>query len=281
MQELIIESYGKVNLGLDVLYKREDGYHEIKSVMQEIALGDRLIFNQIDKGIIIESNEKEMPLDSRNLVYKVWKRLKAITGINKGIHVKIEKNIPLAAGLAGGSSNAAASLKALNQLWDLKFSQEELMTIGKELGADIPFCLLGGTALAQGIGEKLRKLNSFSDKYILLCNPGISISTPYVYRQMNLNGERLDIDGLIEGIKEDNIKLVAEKLANKMEDLVIGEYPIIKDIKETMMENGALGSLMSGSGPTVFGLYEDKEKMEYTHSLLSRSIKKVYMTKTK
>lgn len=281
MEEIIIESYGKVNLGLDVLYKREDGYHEIKSVMQEIALGDRLIFNQIDKGIIIESNEKEMPLDSRNLVYKVWKRLKAITGINKGIHVKIEKNIPLAAGLAGGSSNAAASLKALNQLWDLKFSQEELMDIGKDLGADIPFCLLGGTALAQGIGEKLRKLNSFSDKYILLCNPGISISTPYVYRQMNLNGERLDIDGLIEGIKEDNIKLVAEKLANKMEDLVIGEYPIIQDIKETMIENGALGSLMSGSGPTVFGLYDDKEKMEYSHRLLSKKMDKVYMTKTK
>ncbi len=211
MEELIIESYGKVNLALDILYKRDDGYHEINSIMQRINLKDKLTFTEIEKGVIIESNNPEVPTDSTNLVYKAWEILKDITGIDKGIHVNIEKNIPIAAGLAGGSSNGAATLQALNQMWNLKLSDIELMEIGKNLGADIPFCIMGGTALAQGIGEKLKSLNPFSKKHLLLCNPGIKVSTEYAYSKINPNGKRLDIQGLIDCIESGDIKCVAEK----------------------------------------------------------------------
>ncbi len=224
MREIIKESFGKVNLALDVLYKRDDGYHEINSIMQEIDLRDRLIFSDKKEGITIESDNEEVPLDSSNLVYMAWEKLKSITGINRGIHIRLEKNIPIAAGLAGGSSNAAATLKALNELWQLNLSQDELMDIGKTLGADIPFCILGGTAKAEGIGERLTPLKPFKDKFILLGNPGIGISTAYSYSKLNLNGDRYDIDGLIKCMEEDNLPCVASKLRNRMEGPIIEEY---------------------------------------------------------
>ena len=280
MEELIIESYGKVNLALDILYKRDDGYHEINSIMQRINLKDRLTFKEIEEGVIIESNNPEVPTDSTNLVYKAWEILKDITGIDKGIHVNIEKNIPIAAGLAGGSSNGAATLQALNQMWNLKLSDIELMEIGKSLGADIPFCIMGGTALAQGIGEKLKKLNPFSKKHILLCNPGIKISTKYAYSKINPNGKRLDIQGLIECIESGDIKCVAEKMANKMEEPIIKEYPIIQSIKDIMLKDGALGAIMSGSGPTVFGLFEKEEDSIIAEKNLLNISNRVYKCET-
>jgi 4-diphosphocytidyl-2-C-methyl-D-erythritol kinase len=280
MKEIIMESFGKVNLALDVLYKRDDGYHEINSIMQEISLKDRLIFTDKNEGITIESDNEEMPLDSNNLVYKAWEKLKDITGIKRGIHVKIEKNIPIAAGLAGGSSNAAATFKALNELWDLKMSLEELMVIGQSLGADIPFCLLGGTAKAQGIGELLTPLKPFKDKYILLGNPGIGISTAYAYSKLDLNGDRYDIDGLVACMEKDDLHCVAKRLRNRMEEPMIKEHPIIQEIKDIMIENGALGALMSGSGPTVFGLFNDEEKIKLAYKKLSEKIHKVYICKT-
>lgn len=280
MKEIIMESFGKVNLALDVLYKRDDGYHEINSIMQEISLKDRLIFTDKNEGITIESDNEEMPLDSNNLVYKAWEKLKDITGIKRGIHVKIEKNIPIAAGLAGGSSNAAATFKALNELWDLKMSLEELMVIGQSLGADIPFCLLGGTAKAQGIGELLTPLKPFKDKYILLGNPGIGISTAYAYSKLDLNGDRYDIDGLVACMEKDDLHCVAKRLRNRMEEPMIKEHPIIQEIKDIMIENGALGALMSGSGPTVFGLFDDEEKIKLAYKKLSEKIHKVYICKT-
>src|SRR5699024_6776872 len=171
-------------------------------------------------------------------------------------------------------------LKALNQLWNLKLSSKELMQIGGELGADIPFCIMGGTALAQGIGEKLMKLQSFANKYILLCNPGMSISTAQAYSKINPNGHRLDIDGLANCIEEDDIYCVASKLSNKMEEAIIREYPMIQEIKDMMMKNGALGSLMSGSGPTVFGLFDDKDKMISAKKELSKKIDYIYLCQT-
>lgn len=280
MNELIIESFGKVNLGLDILYKREDGYHEIKTVMQQIDLKDRLIFKELKEGIIIESDNPKMPRDSNNLVYKAWDKLKEITGVNQGLYVRIEKNIPICAGLGGGSSNGAATLKALNQIWDLKFSDDQLMDIGKDLGADIPFCIMGGTALAEGIGEKLTSLKSFSGRHILLCNPGIDISTAQIYKKTKPNGERLDIEGLIMAMEKEDMGLIAEKLSNRLEAAVIADHPIINEIKNTMNKNGALGSLMAGSGSTVFGLFEDKEKMDFTYKKLKKTMDKVYKTKT-
>lgn len=280
MKELVMESYGKVNLALDILYKRDDGYHEIRSIMQRINLKDRLIFKEIDKGIVIESSHPQMPRDSGNLVYKVWEALSKLLGIKRGIHVKIEKHIPMAAGLAGGSSNAAATLKALNLIWDLGLSDKDLIQVGKNIGADIPFCLMGGTALAQGIGEKLTRLKPFSGKYILLCKPEIKVSTAEAYGRINPNSDRLDIDGLAQCIEKGDIHCVASKMANKMEEIIVRDHPIIQEIKDIMIENGALGSIMSGSGPTVFGLYNDKDKMNFSQKKLLRKLNKVYMCET-
>lgn len=276
MQDLIIDSYAKVNLALDVLYKRDDGYHEINSIMQQISLKDTIVFSDRRYGIIIESQEKELPLDSSNLAYRAWEKMKNITGINRGIHIKIEKNIPIAAGLAGGSSNGATTLKAINQLWDLKLTQEELMSIGKTLGADVPFCILGGTARAQGIGELLTPLKPFKDKYILLANPGIGISTAYAYSKINLDSNRYDINGLIQCMEKEDLPSVAKMMKNRMEEAILKEYPIIVEIKRTMVKLGALEALMSGSGPTVFGLFDDRDKMLFAHKKLSHRIKKAY-----
>jgi 4-diphosphocytidyl-2-C-methyl-D-erythritol kinase len=280
MKELIIESFGKINLALDILYKRQDNYHEISSIMQQISLKDKLIFTELKDGIIMECDNKELPLDSSNLIYKAWEKMKEVTKINRGLHVKIEKNIPIAAGLAGGSSNGAATLEALNYLWGLNFTKEELMKIGLSLGADMPFCILGGTAKAEGIGEILTPLKPFKDKHILLGNPGIGISTAYAYGRLTLNEERYDIEGLIKCMESDDMSCVASKMKNKMEAAIIMENPIIDDIKSTMLENGALGALMSGSGPTVFGLFGDIDKMETAYSKLSQRIDKVYKCTT-
>lgn len=280
MKELIMESFGKINLALDVLYKRDDGYHEINTVMQQISLKDTLVFSDHASSIIIESYDKQMPLDNTNLIYKVWERLKNITGINKGIRVRIDKKIPIAAGLAGGSANGATTLKALNILWDLNLSLEELMVIGKPLGADIPFCIMGGTAKAQGIGEKLSKLKPFKDKYILLANPGFGVTSGYAYSKLNFNGERLDIDGLITFMEDDNLESVANNMKNVMEKPMIEEYPIIQEIKNTMTNYGALGALMSGSGATVFGLFDDEEKLLFTEKKLKQNFDKVYSSVT-
>lgn len=280
MKELIIESFGKINLALDILYKRQDNYHEISSVMQQISLKDKLIFTELKDGIIMECDNKELPLDSSNLIYKAWEKMKEVTKINRGLHVKIEKNIPIAAGLAGGSSNGAATLEALNYLWGLNFTKEELMKIGLSLGADMPFCILGGTAKAEGIGEILTPLKPFKDKHILLGNPGIGISTAYAYGRLTLNEERYDIEGLIKCMESDDMSCVASKMKNKMETTIILDNPIIDEIKSIMIENGALGSLMSGSGPTVFGLFDDEDKMETAYSKLLQRIDKVYKCTT-
>lgn len=280
MKDYIMESYGKVNLALDILYKRSDGYHEIKSIMQRINLKDRLIFKEIKEGIIIESNHSQVPIDSTNLVYRAWEKLIELTGKTRGVKITIEKNIPIAAGLAGGSSNGATALIGLNKLWDLKLTEVELMKIGRKLGADVPFCIMGGTALAEGVGEKLTRLKSFSNKHILLANPGIGISTVYAYGRLKSLDHKIDIEGMISSIEEDNLKDVAGKMGNAMEDSMIEEYPIIGDIKKIMLENGALGSLMSGSGSTVFGLYDDEEKMKFTEKKLLKITDKVYICQT-
>ncbi|WP_313755651.1 4-(cytidine 5'-diphospho)-2-C-methyl-D-erythritol kinase [Tissierella sp.] len=264
MKEIIINSYGKINLGLDVLYKREDGYHEINTIMQQISLNDILIIRETNEDIEIECNNKYVPIDSTNLVYHAWKKLQEKTGINRGIKVNIYKRIPVAAGLAGGSANAAAVLKGLNEFWGLRLSEEELMEIGVEIGADVPYCIMGGTAFAEGIGEKLTKVKPFKDKDVLLINPGIGISTAEVYKNLRLNKQsHIDIKRIMSFIEEDDIKSVANSITNIMEEVVIERTPIISEIKRDMLKYGALGSLMSGSGPTVFGLFEDLDKLEF------------------
>jgi 4-diphosphocytidyl-2-C-methyl-D-erythritol kinase len=280
MKEIIIKSYGKINLALDILYKRSDNYHEIKSVMQRIDIFDRLIFKEQEEGITIEVDNPDVPVDEQNIVYKVYKALKPLSQYKKGIYINIEKNIPVAAGLAGGSSNGAITLKVLNDLWDLNLSQEKLMEIGAKIGADIPFCLMGGTALAEGIGEKLTPLTPIVDKWILLCNPGIKVSTSYAYSLIDTSKESYNLDALINSIEKDDINGISKNLRNKMEEPIIREYPIIQEIKDIMDDCGSLGSLMSGSGPTVFGIFDNKEKLEFAYKRLLKLTKQVYITKT-
>ncbi|SHE96541.1 4-diphosphocytidyl-2-C-methyl-D-erythritol kinase [Tissierella praeacuta DSM 18095] len=275
MKEIIINSYGKINLGLDVLYRRDDGYHEINTIMQQISLNDILTIKEIKKDIEIECNKEEVPLDSTNLVYHAWKKMQEKTGINRGIKVNIYKRIPVAAGLAGGSANAAAVLKGLNELWGLKLSEKELMEIGVEIGADVPYCIMGGTAFAEGIGEKLTKIRSFKDKNVLLINPGIGISTAEVYKNIRLNKQsHIDIKKIMSFIEEDDINSVAKSITNVMEEVVIEKTPIISEIKRDMLDYGALGSLMSGSGPTVFGLFEDLDKLQFCKKSLEKKYNK-------
>lgn len=280
MKEIILNSHGKINLSLDILYKRKDGYHEIESVMQEISLKDILTFKEQDGELTIETNNPQVPVDANNLVYKVWEKMKLYTGIDKGLHIKIEKNIPVAAGLAGGSSNAAATFKAINKLWDLGLSREKLMSLGASIGADIPFCIMGGTALAKGIGEELTPLKPFSGVKVLVCTPELEICTAYAYRGLDLTTKRLNTSDLMEAINTGDIKNIAKNLGNKMEAFIINEHPIIDTIKNTMIEGGALASLMSGSGPTVFGIFEDQAKMSKTKKKLLSNFKQTYECRT-
>lgn len=283
MKEIVIEAFGKINLALDVLYKRPDGYHEINTIMQQIDLKDRVILaNREEFKATIDSNEKSIPLDETNLVHKAWKKIVEKTKIKKGIHIIIEKNIPVAAGLAGGSTDAAAVLKGLNYLWGLGLTQDELMDIGVEIGADVPFCILGGTAQAQGIGEKLKRIRSFSDKLILLANIGVPVSSADVYKQLDLIDNRIpvDIDKIVKYIEEDNTQEVAINMSNILEEVVLKKYPVINEIKRDMIKHGALGSLMTGSGPTVFGIFNDEEKLLRCKEEMEKKIEKVIYTKT-
>ncbi|MCB5560157.1 4-(cytidine 5'-diphospho)-2-C-methyl-D-erythritol kinase [Anaerosalibacter bizertensis] len=282
MEELIIEAYGKVNLALDVIRKRNDGYHDINTIMQQIDLKDIVTIKDREKGIKIECNNPEVPVDSSNLVYTAWEKMKEKAKIDRGVHIIIEKNIPVASGLAGGSTDAAAVLKGLNKLWKLNFSKKELMDIGVSIGADVPYCIMGGTALAEGIGEKLKILKSFSNKLILLANPGISVSTAHVYNSLRLDKieKSPDMDMLVQAVENDDIYTLAKNMGNILEQVTVEEFSQIKTIKEDMIRYGALGSLMSGSGPTVFGLFDDEKKLVKCKEYLEKKVAKVIITKT-
>ncbi len=282
MKKIKIDAHAKINLSLDVLKRREDGYHELEMIMQQLALKDVITIEERNSGFTLDSNSTDIPLDSSNLVYKAYNILSEKFNIKKGIHIYIEKNIPVAGGLAGGSTDAAAVLKGLNTLWQLNLSEEQLMDIGLRVGADVPYCIMGGTALARGIGEKLTKLNSFSDRLILIANPGLNISTAYVYNNLKLDKitDRPQTKVMLEHIENGDTELVAKEMKNVLETVTIEEHPILNKIKEQMLMHGALGSLMSGSGPTIFGIFKDVNDMTRCEESLKSSIKTVLSTKT-
>lgn len=283
MNEIKISSYGKINLALDVIDKREDGYHNISTVMQEISLKDDLtIRDNRDKELVIVSNNGEIPLGEENLVYKAWEELKKTSGVNKGAYVNINKRIPVAAGLAGGSSNAAAMLKGLNVLWGLNYSLEELEAIGGTIGADIPFCLRGGTLLATGIGNVFEEIGSFSDIHVLLINPNIPMDTKYVYEKLDLeNRKKFNMDLTLREIKGGDLLGVSKNLYNILEDVVTKEVKEIEEIKQELIKNKSLASLMSGSGTTVFGLFENEEDLNYSYEKLSEKYPNYTIIRTK
>lgn len=260
-----LRAYAKINLGLDVVRKREDGYHDVRMIMQTVNLYDRLTMKIAkDSNIHLKTNLHYLPVNEKNLVYRAAKMLKEEFHIEQGVDIRLEKLIPVAAGMAGGSSDAAAALVGMNQLFHLGLTKKQLMERGVLLGADVPYCIMRGTALSEGIGEVLTPLPSPPDCYVLIAKPGISVSTKFVYTNLRVDELKShpDIDGMIEDLREKDIYGLAHKLGNVLESVTIKEYPVIEEIKQEMMSHGALGSIMSGSGPTVFGLFDEKEKAQ-------------------
>lgn len=256
-------AYAKINLGLDVIRKREDGYHEVRMIMQNIGIHDELDFEKVkESGIWINVNKAPLPTNKSNLIYKAAKLLMDEFGITEGLKVNLTKNIPIAAGLAGGSTDAAATMKAVNDIWKLGLDNKQLRERGVKIGADVPYCIMQGTAISEGIGEILTPLPNCPKCYALIAKPPISVSTKYVYEHLKIDDlVHPNIDGIIDGIKKKDIYLLSDNLGNVLESVTVNKYPVIEDIKELMMEKGALNALMSGSGPTVFGLFDSKEKL--------------------
>lgn len=262
MNEYQMKAYAKINLGLDVVRRLENGYHEVKMVMQTVGIYDVLSFERAESGIVITTDSGELPTDENNLIYKAARLMFQHYGIKAGVHIHLQKNIPIAAGMAGGSTDAAATMKGINSLFDLGCSLEELMTLGVKIGADVPYCIMGGTALAEGIGEKLTALAPAPDCFLLVAKPDINVSTKYVYEHLDATGveKHPDIDGMVKAIEEGSLQGIVERMENVLESVTIPAHPIIDTIKNRMQELGALRSLMSGSGPTVFGIFVEKEK---------------------
>lgn len=263
MKYIRLKAYGKINLGLDVLRKREDGYHEVRMIMQTVKIFDKIYIEKTqDSNISLETNLTYLPVNHNNLMVKAAKLLMDEFQIKEGVHMKLNKFIPVSAGMAGGSTDAAAVMFGLNRLFHLNLSMEELMKRGVKIGADVPYCLMRGTALAEGIGERLTRLPDAPQCHVLLAKPAVNVSTREVYEKLRLDEQcsHPDIDALIEGIHKQDIRNMAGVMGNVLENVTSSMHPVIQKIKDNMMELGAMNTLMSGSGPTVFGLFEDYEQ---------------------
>lgn len=261
MDKIQLKALAKINLGLDVLRRREDGYHEVKMIMQTIGLHDDLEIRKTKTpGIQVKTNLYYLPTNENNLVYKAAKLLMDEFQIQDGVSIQLKKRIPVAAGMAGGSSDGAAVLWGINQMYDLGLSMQALMERGVRLGADVPYCIQRGTALAEGIGEKLSVLPPMPKCTILIAKPGISVSTKFVYENLHANDlkpeQHPDVDSMIEAMRQKDLGLLCSRMGNVLETVTIPAYPVINEIKRTMIDNGAIGSMMSGSGPTVFGIFD-------------------------
>lgn len=261
MDKIKLKALGKINLGLDVLGRRPNGYHDVRMVMQTVYLYDQILLEKTDKeGISLETNLFYLPVNENNLAYRAAKMLIDEFAIKEGVHISLEKHITVAAGMAGGSSNAAAVLYGMNRLFQLGLTDQELMDRGVQLGADVPYCIMRGTVLAEGIGEKLTPLPAMPKCHVLLAKPPISVSTQKVYEKLDAQEvtEHPDIDGILLGLQTGDLEKITSSMGNVLENVTITEYPQIERIKDVMKEEGALNAMMSGSGPTVFGIYDDK-----------------------
>ncbi len=278
-----LQAFAKINLGLDVLGKREDGYHEVRMIMQTIRMYDQLDMRKsVEPGIHLTTNKKYIPVDENNLVWRAAKLMMDTCGIIEGVSIHLHKVIPVAAGMAGGSSDAAATLVGMNRLFHCGLSKEKLMELGVQIGADVPYCVLRGTALAEGIGEKLTVLPPMPDCWILIGKPGISVSTKYVYTTLDLNTDTVhpDINGMKKALEDGNLYGITERMGNVLQDVTIPAYPEVERIKEQMKALGAVNAMMSGSGPTVFGIFDNEEKAQEACQKLreSGSCQQVFLT---
>ncbi len=277
-----LRSYAKINLGLDVLGRRENGYHDVRMVMQTVFLYDTVKMEKTEEeGIFVSTNLFYLPNDKNNLAYRAAELLREEFQLKGGVRITLQKRIPVSAGLAGGSSNAAAVLVGMNIMYDLGLSTKALMERGVALGADVPYCIMRGTVLAEGIGEILTPVAPMPKAYVLLAKPAINVSTPKVYQKLDelTIVEHPDIDGVLEGLKEQDLHKVASSMGNVLEQVTISQYPVIAKIKEAMLSAGALNAMMSGSGPTVFGIFERQADAWKAKEALreSRLAKQIYV----
>lgn len=282
MNEYRIKAYAKINLGLDVIRRLPNGYHEVKMVMQSIGLCDELTLEKAGEGIVLTTDHPELSCGEDNLICKAAKLMFDTYQIPGGIRIHLEKNIPIAAGMAGGSTDAAAVMKGINRLFDLEVPLEQLMELGVSIGADVPYCILGGTALAEGIGEKLTPLTPAPDFYILIAKPEISVSTKYVYENLDIAGitRHPDIDGMVLSIDSGSLQGILDRMGNVLESVTVSAYPVIDALKRRIRELGAINSLMSGSGPTVFGIFLSERAAEFAYEQLKNEklAKEVFLT---
>lgn len=283
MDRLELKALGKINLGLDVLGRRENGYHDVRMVMQTVYLYDRIIMKKSKTpGIRLETNLYYLPVNENNLAYQAAQMLMDEFHMEEGVSIQLDKHIPVAAGMAGGSSNAAAVLFGMNRMFSLGLSQKELMKRGVKLGADVPYCIMRGTVLAEGIGEILTPLSPMPKCYVLIAKPAISVSTKMVYEKLDSHEieDHPDIDGILAGLKAGDLKKVAGSMGNVLERVTVDAYPVIDRIKKMMIKEGALNAMMSGSGPTVFGIFEEKATARKAADAIrdARLTKQVYVT---
>lgn len=265
MEQISQKAYAKINIGLDVLRRRDDGYHEVRMIMQTVDICDDLLFEKTKQpGIMLKTDHKELPVDSENLICKAAALLFQEKGITEGVKITLTKRIPIAAGMAGGSSDAAAAMRGLNELFRMRYSLKELQELGVKLGADIPYCLAGGTMLSEGIGEILTPLPAPPDCFLVVAKPDINVSTGFVYGNLHVDmlTDHPDIDGMINALNIGNLKGITDRLGNVLETVTVREYPIIEELKGLLRDKGAENALMSGSGPTVFGIFTERSTAE-------------------
>lgn len=268
------KAYAKINLGLDVTGKRDDGYHIVRMIMQNVDLYDTLTFEDNETGeICLTASSEKIPTDESNLICKVALQLKKEFGVSKGANIHLVKRIPVAAGMAGGSTDGAAAYVALNELWNLGLDKKKLCELAVKLGADIPYCIIGGTALAEGIGEELTVISDTPACHIVIAKPAIDVSTGWVYKELDSRKiiEHPDIDGIRAAIEDGNIKAMCSLIGNVLEPVTAGKYTVIGDIEKILEDSGAVGAFMTGSGPTVFAVFDDEDKAKNGYEAVKRS----------
>ena len=284
MDTIRLKARAKINLGLDVVRRREDGYHEVKMVMQMLRLYDQIDIEKTqESGILVRSNLSFLPTDERNIAYKAAKVMIDQFGLEQGVIIRIEKHIPVAAGMAGGSTDCAAVLYGMNKLFGLRLNQKKLRELGVKLGADVPYCLMRQTALSEGIGEILTPISPLQDCPILIAKPSVSVSTRHVYEHLKLDEQTMhpDIDGIVTALADGDLYGVTDRMANVLETVTVPEHPVIDEIKKQMMASGAVNALLSGSGPTVFGIFDDEEKAKKACEDMKASglARQIYLTR--
>ena len=285
MNDIVLNAYAKINLTLDVIGRRENGYHDLEMIMQSVNVFDRVLVRKNSTGNInIYTDSEKIPTDNSNIAYKAADRLIKTYGIKNGVDIVINKNIPVAAGLAGGSTDAAAVIKGMKKLFLTDVSEREILNIASEIGKDVPFCLKGGTAFAYGLGDELLHIEKSPKFYVVLAKPDIDVSTAEVYKALKIDEIKIrpDTRGVLEAIENGDEITVAKECHNVLETVTAKKYPVIEKIKKTLKEQGAMTSLMSGSGPTVYGLFDSKEKADEAADFVGKKfgIKEVFSTTT-